>query len=77
MRKNNAFTTGFKEGINNTNSWFFPAMFLIFLTLKLTNVITWSWWGVTAPLWGPVAFVLLVMFLVALVMLPYQWMRGN
>ena len=28
-------------------------MFLIFLTLKLCNVITWSWWWVTAPLWIP------------------------
>lgn len=28
-------------------------MFLIFLTLKLTGYIGWSWWWVTAPLWGP------------------------
>lgn len=34
-------------------------VFLIFLTLKLCGVITWSWWWVTAPLWGPlVVFVL-------------------
>lgn len=26
-------------------------LFLIFLVLKLCNVITWSWWWVTAPLW--------------------------
>ena len=26
-------------------------LFLLFLTLKLTGVITWSWWAVTAPLW--------------------------
>lgn len=26
-------------------------MFLIFMTLKLTNHIDWSWWWVTAPLW--------------------------
>lgn len=30
-------------------------MFLIFLTLKLLGEITWSWWWVTAPLWGGVA----------------------
>lgn len=29
-------------------------LFLIFLTLKLTDVIDWSWLWVTAPLWvGP------------------------
>lgn len=32
-------------------------MFLIFVTLKLCKVIDWSWWWVTAPLWGSVAVV--------------------
>jgi len=27
------------------------ALFLIFLVLKLTGLIDWSWWWVTAPLW--------------------------
>jgi hypothetical protein len=26
-------------------------LFLIFLVLKLCNVIDWSWWWVTSPLW--------------------------
>ena len=26
-------------------------LFLLFLGLKLTNQIDWSWWWVTAPLW--------------------------
>ena len=36
-------------------------LFLIFLVLKLTNTIDWSWWWVTAPLWIPflIAFSLL------------------
>ena len=25
---------------------------MIFLTLKLCGVVAWSWWWVTAPLWG-------------------------
>jgi hypothetical protein len=29
-----------------------PILFLIFLTLKLVGTIDWSWWWVTAPLWG-------------------------
>ena len=32
-------------------------LFLIFLTLKLTGHIDWSWWWVTAPLWGPFALI--------------------
>jgi hypothetical protein len=32
--------------------------FLVFLVLKLTGVIDWSWWWVTAPIWlAPVLFV--------------------
>jgi len=29
-------------------------IFLIFLVLKLTNQIDWSWWLVTSPLWIPI-----------------------
>lgn len=32
-------------------------IFLVFLTLKLTGlgpVADWSWWWITAPIWGPV-----------------------
>jgi hypothetical protein len=32
-------------------------LFLIFMTLKLTGHITWSWWYVTLPLWGPILLV--------------------
>lgn len=35
-------------------------VFIVFLTLKLCGVITWSWWWVTAPLWGGVALVALI-----------------
>ena len=41
-------------------------LFLIFLVLKLTNYIDWSWWWVTAPLWIPIAIVLGVLLLVLL-----------
>ena len=37
---------------------FCSLLFLLFLGLKLGGVgevANWSWWWVTAPLWGPVA----------------------
>lgn len=40
---------------------FLEVLFLIFLVLKLTGktvVATWSWWWVTAPLWGGLAIIL-------------------
>ena len=33
-------------------------LFVVFMVLKLCNVITWSWWWVTAPLWMPAVFCL-------------------
>lgn len=33
-------------------------LFVVFLVLKLTNVVAWSWWWITAPLWGPFALAL-------------------
>ena len=39
-------------------------VFLVFLVLQLTNVINWSWWWVTAPLWGPVALGIGIMVLI-------------
>jgi hypothetical protein len=41
-------------------------LFLIFMTLKLTGNIAWSWWWVTSPLWIPA---LIVMAFIALVVL--------
>lgn len=46
----------------------FGATFLVFLTLKLCGVINWSWWWVTAPLWGGLALwlaIILFMLLMA------------
>jgi len=39
-------------------------LFVVFLVLKLTGNIDWSWWWVTSPLWIPVALVVSI-FLVA------------
>lgn len=37
---------------------------VVFITLKLTSVIDWSWWWVLAPTLIPWAFVLLLILLV-------------
>ncbi len=37
---------------------FAAILFLIFLVLKLTKHIDWSWWWVFAPLWMPTVFAL-------------------
>ncbi len=58
------------------------ALFLLFVYLKLTGEIAWSWWWVTAPLWGPVgaifgavALFALVLGIIYLAVLPFELVR--
>lgn len=46
---------------------FFGMLTILFIGLKLANVITWSWWWVLCPLWAGIAIVLaiIVMILIA------------
>lgn len=45
-------------------------LFLIFVTLKLTGHIAWSWWWVTAPLWGQLVVIgLLLLTMGALILI--------
>ncbi len=44
MGNNNNNNTGGGMGLGTI-------LFLIFLVLKLTNYIDWSWWWVSSPLW--------------------------
>lgn len=39
---------------------------LIFIVLKLTGLISWSWWWVLSPLWIYLALVIMVVILTAL-----------
>jgi len=54
-----------KEGIQRraTTIGFVEALTLVFITLKLTNVIEWSWWWVLSPMitiWSLMALLLAV-----------------
>lgn len=42
-------------------------LFLVFLVLKLTHVISWSWWWITAPLWIPVVLAIVIILIVELI----------
>lgn len=38
-------------------------VFVVFLTLRLTGVISWSWWWVTSPLWIVAAIIVAITIL--------------
>lgn len=54
MKRKSSDVSGVRGGIG-----LFGAAALMFTGLKLAGVIAWPWWQVLAPLWGPVALMLL------------------
>jgi hypothetical protein len=38
-------------------------LFIVFLILKLTGNIDWSWWWVTSPLWIPLSLMVVIIFI--------------
>ena len=43
-------------------------LLVVFIVLKLTGVIAWSWWWVLSPLWIPVAIFTIVVVIAAIFM---------
>ena len=48
---------------STTGIGFTGILAIVFIVLKLTKFIAWSWWWVLCPIWGPVAFVLVVLII--------------
>ena len=44
-----------------SNDWFLGLLVVVFITLKLIGVISWSWWWVLAPIWVPMAIALVIL----------------
>lgn len=41
---------------------FFGLLTIVFIVLKLTKIISWSWWLVLSPLWLPVSIGIFIVF---------------
>lgn len=54
-----------KKETNNIN--YLSILGIVFITLKLCNVIDWSWLWVLAPFWGQSALLLLIFL--------FQWIQ--
>jgi uncharacterized membrane protein YqjE len=55
---------------------FFGLLTVLFIGLKLTNFITWSWWWVLSPLWFGFALALAIL-IIALVVLMVTALLGG
>lgn len=52
--------------LSMSTGMFFELMFLMFLGLKISGLIDWSWWWVFAPIWVPIGIFLCVLGLIGL-----------
>lgn len=50
------------------SGFFLEALTVLFIGLKLTGFIAWSWWLVFAPMWIPVAAILLIVVALLIVL---------
>lgn len=50
-----------KTTVNTNSIGFFGLLTLIFITLKLTGYIDWSWWLVLLPLFIPVIIIFAIL----------------
>ena len=51
---------------------FLGLLTIVFIVLKLTHVISWSWWWVLAPLWLPIALFIFICVVVVIWWIIYQ-----
>ena len=58
-----------KTEIRTGNIGFVGLLQIVFITLKLCNVIDWSWWWVLSPLLLSCGLVLLLLFTFAVVII--------
>ena len=40
---------------------------VLFVGLKLTNVIAWSWWWVLSPIWIPILLLIIILIIAVLI----------
>lgn len=52
---------------NGCLEYFSAVLTIVFVTLKLTNHINWSWWWVLSPLWINLGLLFLILFCIGLI----------
>lgn len=63
------------ENGENGGVGFLGLLTILFIGLKLTGHISWSWWWVFAPIWGTMALLLGVFVLTVIVAILFEICR--
>lgn len=56
---------------------FFGLLQIVFIVLKVTGLITWSWWMVFIPLWIELSIILIVLIIHAIIHKSEKLRRGK
>jgi hypothetical protein len=66
-----------KNEIRTGGIGFFGLLAIVFITLKLTGYIAWSWWWVLAPLWMPLPVILGIIGIIFLFAFAWAWITDK
>lgn len=53
------------------------AAFILFTVLKFCGLLSWSWWWISAPVWGSALFFLVMLGIFALIVLCFALAMGS
>lgn len=53
------------------------AAFILFAVLKFCGLLSWSWWWISAPVWGSALFFLVMLGIFALIALCFALAMGS
>lgn len=56
---------------------FLSLLQIVFIVLKVTGLITWSWWMVFIPLWIELSIILIVLIIHAIIHKSERLRRGK
>lgn len=59
------------EKCKRTGIGFCELLTVVFIVLKLTNVIAWSWLWVLSPIWIPIAIILVAVIIYTIYLLSF------
>lgn len=63
------------ENNNSGGIGFFGLLTIVFIVLKLTNYIAWSWLWVLSPLWISLLFIIIILIIIGIVWLFYIFLK--
>ena len=64
------------ENNNSSGIGFFGLLTIVFIVLKLTNYITWSWIWVLSPIWAPLLFVIILLIIIGIIWFFYECLKA-